>query len=267
MKIPVLALAILGVLCGCGGGAGSGPGSAPSPFLVVDGNWEAGAVPAAGSTGLPMPIANFTGALHSSQGVVTGTMRAFDPTFTSPCVGLMEDLAVTGTIDAANHLTLTVPISKGVATIQATLTANLQAFTSGTYQVVGGACAMPPTTMNIEQFLPLTGTYAGTLSEALPANGLMVTVTAMLTQATAPDVDGRFPLSGTVTVSGGCAGTYTFSGPTVSGNGVYTAYVYPPPPIRFSGAFNPTATMLQASLTLNLPGCANYYFNGPLAKQ
>jgi hypothetical protein len=203
-------------------GSGSTPPASTGPYLSLNGNWEA-----IGTSGIPpaltTPIAAFMGALQSSGGVVTGTLRAFDASnFLNPCVPFAQGLPVTGTLSPSGNLVLTVPISGGTATLTATLGSTLQTFATGTWQIVGGACAMPSTSMAINQFAPVTGTYIGTLTSSLGSPTVSSTITAVLTQSATPDAEGQFPLTGTVTSSGVCSGTRPLVAELVSGNGIFT---------------------------------------------
>lgn len=108
---------------------------------------------------LPSPIANFTGALHSSEGKVTGTFRALATPTGSQCVDIFTNLPVTGTLDSSGNLNLSIALPGGTATVTAALPTNLRSKTAATWQIVGGPCAMPTTAVHIEQFAPLTGAY------------------------------------------------------------------------------------------------------------
>lgn len=96
-------------------GCGSNPSPPTANYLDLTGNWEASAPPnPPNSSNFPTPIDAFIGALQSSGGTVTGTLRAFDLNFSSPCVSSTQDLAAAGTLDSTGNLVLTVPISEGL---------------------------------------------------------------------------------------------------------------------------------------------------------
>jgi hypothetical protein len=239
LLMPVAAM----VACGSGSAP---PNSVTGTYLSLNGNWEA-----IGTSGIPpaltTPIAAFMGALQSSGGVVTGTLRAFDASnFLNPCVPYTQGLAATGTLSSSGNLVLTVPISGGTATITATFGSNLQTFTQGTWQISGGACAMPSTSMAINQFAPVTGTYVGTLTSSLGSPTVSSTITAVLTQSSTPNAEGQFPLTGTVTSSGVCNGTRPLVAEVVSGNGIFTSGSYVVPGTSVEGSILPTATSIQA---------------------
>jgi hypothetical protein len=253
-------------------GCGSSPtASAPAQYLNVNGNWEALGLQSPPTVGLTTPIAAFMGALQSTNGTVTGTLRAFDASnFLNPCVAFTQDLAATGTLTPAGNFVVTVPISNGTATLTATLSANLQTFTQGSWQIVGGACAMPSTPMAITQYAPVTGTYTGTLTAY--GTTTSTAISAVLTQSTTPDLDGRFPLTGTVTAPGICSGTFSLIPEVVSGNGIYTTNTGTlAPAAELTGAFLPDASTFQTAVvniygTLGL-NCSAGVFSGPLTRQ
>lgn len=203
-------LALSALLSGCGSspkGTDPNPGVPPNPSavpLILDGNWEISA-PIAPSTTfpapLPSPVANFTGALHSSEGKVTGTFRALATPTGSQCVDIFTNLPVTGALDSSGNLNLSIALPGGTATVTAALPTNLRSKTAAAWQIVGGPCAMPTTAVHIEQFAPLTGAYTGTFSRLdlatrSPMPGTSAAVTAAFNQSPAPNADGQFPLTG-----------------------------------------------------------------------
>jgi hypothetical protein len=261
-----VALLLSAVALACVLGCGSTATSATS-FPNISGNWEI-----VGTTksppGLASPISGFFGALQSSNGAVTGTLYAVSADPSAPCVSFTEDLPVTGTIDAANNLSLNTTIAGGTATIQVTLTQDLQTFnTGGTYAITGGACAMPSTPMNAIQIPPITGTYTGTLTLSQSSPAVTANVTAQLVQSTTPTADGHFPLSGTITISGGCPSSIPVSdeyvvGPSIQGAGdpnLLGAILPPVPPATsysilatvgaFSSACSPNFSIWSGTLT------------------
>src|ERR1017187_2670724 len=76
------------------------PSAPASNYLNLTGDWVALAPPNPLTPGvLPTPVSDFLGALQSSGGVVTGTLRAIS--LSSPqCVAFTQDLQAAGTIDA-----------------------------------------------------------------------------------------------------------------------------------------------------------------------
>jgi hypothetical protein len=230
----------------------------PTTYANFAGNW--------GAYGSDAPINVFFGALQLSNGSVTGTLL---PTYRGPsnvtCAPSGQPTAVTGTLDANNNLTLTLPVAGGTATITATLANNPQTPITGSYTLVGGNCPMPATPIVISQYAPATGTYTGTLSQAInPAN--TISVTAVLTQSTTADGVG-FPLTGTVTATGACNTSFTVTGAysLVEGQDLQ---VVPNPVLDYpilTGTLNSTATTITDVAFEDVPPtspsspCGGYY--------
>jgi hypothetical protein len=262
----------LAAILGCG--VTPTPATTTSPSLSLSGNWMAiaPATPSTPPITLPTPIAEFTGALQFSGNAVTGTLRAFDPEFPNQCVSMTQDLPVSGTLDASNKLTLVVPISGGTATITATLGTNSETYTNGTWQIVGGACAMPVTSIVIAHYAPVTGTYTGTLNTfdittLTIVPGTATSITAVLTQSTAPNADGQFPLTGTIIATGACSGNFTIANEAVSGGAITPISSLTNPQTAFlDGVIEPTATSIVAGFS-GLAACNWQVYQGTLTRQ
>lgn len=256
--LTVLPLALC--LAGCGS---STPATPAATYPGLNGNWEFTGLNATG--GVTTPIANFTGSLQSSGPTVTGVFHTIDfSNLTSPCVTLSQDLPATGTVDSAGNLILTMPIGGGTATLKASLNANFQNPAIGSFQIAGGGCAQGLTNCALLQFLPATGTYSGTSTYGSASSS---TVIAVLTQYSTPDADGLFPFSGTVTVTGGCSTSFSFSGGAVTGNEVNLLHeaTYQSPSGTFLGALLPDASGFQsATIEAYAPGCGA--LTGPLTR-
>ena len=145
------ALLLLPLLSGCGSSpAGTNPnppGTIPAkslPATALNGLWQIAA-----DTSHPSAITSFTGALQTSGDKVTGTLHALTAPAAS-CVDPFTDLAAAGQIDASGALTLTLPIAGGVATLTATIPANPATRASGTWQILGGSCAMASTPIHLQ---------------------------------------------------------------------------------------------------------------------
>ena len=138
----------------------------------------------------------------------------------------------------------------------------------GTWQILGGPCAMPTTSMAITQFAPLTGTYSGTLTNYGTTSN-STNITAMLTQSTTPDADGRFPLTGTITATGACTGTFPLEPETVSGNGVAPSPGgFLMPAATIDGPFLPTASAFQSAFVeIYSTNCSVGSLTGTLIRQ
>ena len=268
--LRILLLLPIAAILGCG--ASPTQSSPTSPNL--SGDWIALAAPTpigTAPTMLPTPIADFIGALQFTGTAAAGTFRAFDSTYPNPCVSPTQDLPVTGTLDAANHLTLTLPISGGTATITATLPQNPQAFTIGNWQIVGGACAMPATAIAIVQFAPVTGTYTGVLNVIdftthLPVPGSATTVSAALVQSTTPNADGQFPLTGTVTATGACSGSFPLGNEVVFGGEILPLIPTGSSTVFFFGSVEPSGTTLFSGFS-SFSACGSQLYQGTLTRQ
>lgn len=208
------------------------------------------------------------GALQSSGGTVTGTFRAISTTFPQ-CVSFTQDLQVTGTIDANNNVTLTIPIAGGTATIAATITTP-QSYSNGTWQIAGGSCAMTSTPIQIAEFAPVTGTYTGVFNALdtttnLPVPGTATNVTATLLQATTPNSDGQFPLSGTITATGACTGSFPITNEVVSG-GIFMPVQPGSSTVILTGGIIPTGTTLLGGI-IPYGACGSQLYYGTLTRQ
>jgi hypothetical protein len=260
----LLLLSPLAALLACGSSATLPPSSTLSTNF--SGNWEVLISP----LNSPSTILDFTGDLQSNGSTVTGTFRTLSSTpLGGNCPSITTDLAVSGTLDASNNLTLNIPISGGTATFIATLPQNPQTFTPGNLKIVGGTCSMPATDMFITQFAPVTGTYAGTLATTYGTPAISATVTASLVQSTTPNADGQFPLTGTVTIQGPCSVTLPMIPVLVSGNGIFfTNGSSTFPASDLSGAFmTPTATSIQAFIDIYGTNCPIDTLQGILTRQ
>lgn len=262
VKARLAFLIPLAAILGCG--STPTPSAPDSSYLNLTGDWVALAAPNPANPGtLPTPVSDFFGALQSSGGTVTGTLRAISLSLPQ-CV--TQDLQATGTIDTNNSLKLTIPISGGTATITATITTP-ESYTPGTWQIVGGTCAMPSTSIDVAEFAPATGTYTGVLNVLdlttdLPVAGTATNVTAVLTQSTTPNADGEYPLSGTVTATGACSGSFPIANEAVSG-GVLMPTPATGPLGVLNGGIIPTATTLIADFSPS-PACGSQIYSGTL---
>jgi hypothetical protein len=116
---------------------------------------------------------------------------------------------------------------------------------------------------------PLTGTYAGTLTDATTPS-MSGTGTLILTQSSTPNSSGAFPLTGTLTFPGSSdLGAVPLAG-TVSGEGMTLSdpsAAPNSPSISFTASANPTATQIAIS-TLTYGGSgATATFAGTLTRQ
>ncbi len=157
IRLRFLFLLPIAALLGCGSSPTSSFTATPYNF---NGTWGA-YTPDSNSP--DMPLTNFMGGLQVSNGVVTGTLTPFEAGASginnnNICPADNTPLAVTGTLDADNDLVLTFPIGGGTATLIATLANDPSTRVGGSWQIVGGTCAMSVTGMVIHQVTPTTPT-------------------------------------------------------------------------------------------------------------
>jgi len=248
----------------------------PSPTTgTLSGNWS---VNAAVYPTTILAVTGFGGPLQFSGSSVTGTLSPYAtftnsnpancfytayPNYTATGIAV-GPAAFTGTLDSSNNLTLTAPLAGGTATITATLSGNPQTFASGSYQIVGGPCATPATAMTLAQYAPISGTYSGTFNDGqggnVPGSAPNLTITATLTQSTAANSSGEYPITGTLKVAGTCSETTSFTG-FVSGSGFFSTTGAAP---SFTGNSDPTASSLYYAALLDTT-CN--YTQGTLTRQ
>jgi hypothetical protein len=278
LRLSLPALFPLTFLVGC-----SAVNSSPAVYPNVTGNWQfqvqLPAQPIAGPIVFPTnPVEDIFGSLSSSGQSVSAILHATPLTFPH-CVETDIDLAFTGSIDASGDLSLTAPIVGGAATISANLltlekitlpdgTTRNGPFFTGTYQVIGGPCAQASIPLTIFAVSNITGTFTGTVSPApFSGSGPNSTITASFVQASAPDADGKYALSGTITSTGGCNATLRFTSGIVSGsmaqsanflNNIFTIPPNPPLPV-FLGSITPATPQPAIIGTFTFGGCGSSY--------
>jgi hypothetical protein len=221
-------------------GCGAGPSAPPN----LTGNWMM-----IGSSESSLAL---TGYLQSSNGTVTGILEIYG----SFQCDSGQPLAVSGTVNGSGNLILTVPLgdslstpgtANGTATITAALGSNLESPTTGSYQIMNGACAISTSPMTITQYAPVNGTYAGSvrLFGGTP-NETNITFTAALVQSATPNAEGQFPLSGTVTATGDC----TASGPLATFAYVAGNLVWSPSLPLVIGTIDPGASAITGRIVV-----------------
>jgi hypothetical protein len=269
--------AILFAIAGCGGS--SKPPTTPTPtpvYPALTGNWEGLPSSPPGSNPpiiLSYPVIDLTGSLQSSGPTVTGIFRASNSNL-NPCVSSKTDLIATGTVDPAGNLSLTVPIAGGTGTITTTLLANLQFPSIGTFQITGGPCDMPAHPFALLQVPPLTGTYTGTLQSptliTFPSaqdTTPQINIAATLTQSTAPNTDGQFPLTGSISLTGGCTISLPITDGIVYGqNASFTVSEPSMPSGSFTGLITAVADHLHIFF-ISIPACGTQLYSGTLTRQ
>ncbi len=224
---PMLLLCCLMPLSGCA------VGSFVSSFLFtpdLSGNWEVASQTGA-TTGTP-PTAGLllVGSLTSQGSNVSGIFRLANLSLPNTCgIPLQQVVTVSGSIDFSRNLTLkSVPFGGSTLSMQFVVPPALTVVGSGasltgltgTIAITGGTCTFASSTAFGAEIVPVTGIFAGPLT----ANPYLTTppiaagtATLALTQAAIPQSDGQFPVTGTLSFSGGgCASSTPLTG-TVSG--------------------------------------------------
>ncbi len=259
---------------------GCGAAPAPTPQIVypnISGDWQFDVEtiqpnpPPIPPVNIQMPILDLFGSLASSNSRVTGILNASTGTFPA-CIANNADIAVTGTVAADGTLSLTAPIAGGVLTLFLPPNTNQRPFGgAGAYQVEGGACAQPQLPLNGFSVPNGSGTYTGTLTPALTPTTGSLTITATLLQATNPNADGQYPVTGIIAYSGDCTGTLTITNGLVYGDqfqsspftlnfGVATERFTLPLPFS-PGPINSIASFIAPA------GCASGLYHGTLDRQ
>ena len=232
-----LVLAIFFAMIGCGG-AGGGVTSLPAATpLAVTGNWQ---VSSTAATASKLPV--LSGALTGTTSAVSGT---FHSESSNACVSPTAAIAVTGSADAKNNLTLKGSVGGGALTITGVVAGDGKSLSEAAYSILGGSCALSSQTAVAQSFSSVTGTYVGTLSNA---TGPVVSITANLVQTPDADTSGNFQISGTGTF----ANNECFSSPVsiassqVTGGNLTLTYTDPVKQnsVTVSGTFSPDATAL-----------------------
>ncbi|MGA1983865.1 MAG: hypothetical protein ABSG84_15540 [Acidobacteriaceae bacterium] len=264
-RIRLTLLIPLAAVLGCALPAAN---SNPLPTEPAPGNWL---VSRYGSGALPQ-VSGFAGALQFSSGSVSGILTPEAPPNVTglvfPTCTLFAPTAVTGTIDAGNNLTLSLPIGGGTATISATIGSNPETAVTGSFQIVGGTCAMSAVSMTIAEYAPVTGTYTGSFTNM--QDGTASPVTAVLTQSTIANSNGVFPLTGTVTLTGECSTSFVISDSYsyVEGDVVFAMSGAPAPAyLSLWGDNDSTASTISSAALeqANQKGCIEY--EGTLTRQ
>ena len=244
----------------CVAGCGTSGTAAPVASTAVSANWQMNIEFASTVPALPTnPILNLYGTLTTDSGKVTGVLNG-RPGLPSTCTTGITDLAVSGNVDAAGNYSLSFPMGGGTAQVQFALDPPRVGYL-GTYQVTGGNCAQPSIALSAYQVPDISGTYSGVLQEISITNptgpvttGATSTVTVTLTQSTTPSSDGTYTLAGTVTSTGACTDSFSFTTGVVQGDSFssqpnpFTITIPPVPVPQFNGAVDPLSTGTARSL-------------------
>jgi hypothetical protein len=227
---------------------------------AVTGNWQFSSTAA--------------GAAHLSSlsGTLTGTSTAFTGTLhadgSSSCTPATTPIAVTGST-VRGTTTLTGALAGGTLSITGKLATSSDALDDASYTVSGGTCAfVSPAPATGQMFSSIDGSYAGSFSDP---DGVVMSITATLTQTPSSDADGNFQLSGTGTFgTNPCfISPVAISGSQVTGGSFTVTYTDPVTTnsVTTSGTFTPDGNTLSVTgWTLTGP-CGPDSGTGQLTKQ
>lgn len=232
------------MLSGCAVGGVAAP-SSETPNLT--GNWAV-LIP-------PAPVL-LQGAMQSQGSQVTGT-------FSGPAIlcGYSQFVSFAGSINSGGQLTLTSTPTPGNE-LQLAFSSGSSSSAVGTLQTTGILCALalsgPVTALEID---PLTGSYSGavTATATIPASPIPSgTASLAVTQSASANSNGQFPVTGTLTFTGGgCTQTTALSG-TVSGEALTLANSpLGPGLVTVTATTNPAASQLAATLSIAPSPCSS----------
>lgn len=108
------------------------------------------------------------------------------------------------------------------------------------------------------------------MTQVIPSGSGSLTVKAVLTESATPNADGEFPLSGSVTYSGDCAGTLSFTNGVVYGEQLQSGPLSPSfltSTQLFSAGVPLTSTQTMPASFVLLPGCTGNAYLGNLTRQ
>lgn len=216
-ELRCLLLLSLFSLSGCGLAKTLFPATTPED---LSGNWQFS------STNTTPTTANnivLVGALVSNGANVTGTLRFTDIAPGNACGAVGQVFNFTGSIDdtlpTAQVLNLHSAVAGSTIAIQVNLNAHLQGIAAGTATITGPTCTFASSPLAAIQYPPVTGTFTGPLTPvtSIPANAAQAgTGTLTVTQASTPNTDGSFSLTGSLTFAGAsCTSTIGVTGTTL----------------------------------------------------
>jgi hypothetical protein len=234
----------------------------------VSGNWEVDLEPTAANVETT-PFFRLAGSLagSASSAQVTGTLQTYSSS-AIPCTDNGTVVTVTGTIDQSDNLHLSFPVAGGSAALDGQFDPDLGEVFS-TIEIDGGPCGVAPTTVLIYEVPAVTGTWTGLLrSSSSDGSTTAALVTAALTQATTPSADGSYLLTGNLSSTGSCSGSFSFSNGEIEGNAMNGGSMTIPVP--GSPYFLATAPVFGFSSTpvalVAFSNCSGTY-TGSLTKQ
>jgi hypothetical protein len=264
---------IAGLLAGCSGGLTATSATATTSHAALAGNWKFSST-SANARGL----SSLAGSLSVSGSQVTGALHPLSGTCASPST----TFAVTGSIDTHNLLSLaSTNFPGGALTLSGTIADDQKSLSAATYTVAAGACAFPAAkTLNSEaisprdntapvtaqQFQPITGSYTGSFSDS---DGVVLPLTASLSQPSTPDANGVYHLTGYATFDHNpCLNTPVVTDSAVTGDTISATYTDPTThnTVTGSGTFSPDAATLTITNWILSGNCGSDTGTGLLAR-
>jgi hypothetical protein len=239
------------VACLLGCAPGTSAPSSPSPTIpALTGYWQFTT-----SESTPPGAVILSGALQAQGSQVTGI---FGPGLA--CSPPINNL--TGTFDSStDNLTLAGFFAQAQLSLAASGSAGSGTAGGGGYlcQVVW-AGPVTATKVATTASTSLTGIFAGAITPAIPVSGSPLTTantSLALSQSAAPNSSGQYPLTGTLTFTGGsCSSTTSLTG-TLDGVWITLASAANLPSgqssVSITAASNPTASQLLAGTILFAP--------------
>ena len=212
----LFAVSLLTILIGCGGGNNFSGGN-------VGGNDGQNTPPPTGfaeSWHFDVSSSSLTidAALTLSSNSVVGVAHFQSYTASDPCPSFFDNLALSGTIDGQNRVSIKSSAVMGVTlSLDGALASDHASLLNGNYHFTGGCMNGQTGPLTGVKVKPLTGLYTGTMQWP----GHTINISTQLTQALNSDKDGFFPLSGTFTISNSCDQIFTLGGASVVGGVVH----------------------------------------------
>jgi hypothetical protein len=243
--------------------------ASPATPLDLSGNWQ---IQSANTTPSATNNVLLFGALSSQGAKVAGTFRFADLAPGNSCGALNQVITVTGVLDTSHPLTQTLTLTSAtfagsVLTAQLTLSTVLPGTGTGTIQITGPNCTFASSQALAVEFPAVTGTYSGTLTpiSTVPNNvSVPGTATLTMTQATTPNPDGQFSVTGAIKLTSGTCTSITNLSGTTSGTGVTLVSSINPLTATSFVTFAATNTPLTAQIvTPQLQAADVLYYPAP----
>jgi hypothetical protein len=218
----------------------------------MSGNWQIQA-------GITAPNAGvfLAGDLQNQGSAASGTMLLSDLTLPNSCSAVVQPLSFTGTASFDRGLVLTsAPAAGSVVSVSLEIPSATYAIVTGTVAISGPVCNYSASSAVAAQIESVSGAFTGTLSSA---NLLQPpTVSLALTQA-ATAVNGQFPLTGTLQLTGPyCNVNYGLSGAI---GGIHLSLVSPPDPV--TGVSSASVSAYTNNVSSQLSNVAVTFAAGP----